>query len=398
MNSLSLVLVNLGRNKRRSILTLLSVAVALFLFCALGGILDTLQDAIRFGSESRLATRNAIGLVFPIPLSYRDRIATVPGIRRVCLQNWFGGRVPGNDRVYFPQFAVDPENFFPMYKNEIQIIEASPPQAQVSLPPDLDPRLAAFMSEQTACVIGDELAQKMGWKLGQTITLSGTIYPGMWPFTIRAIYHSMDQAFGGSGMLFQFKYLEQKGMGGSGMAGVYKLELEDSNRAAEVATQVDALFENSAYATHTETERAFAAGFVSMYGNLPFVLRVIGMAVVFAILLVAANTMVMAVRERTREVGVLKTLGFEDGTIFRMVLAEAGMITLGGGLLGALVAKFSIEASKFNAGGALPPLVVHWSTVGVGVAIALGIGAVSGFIPAWQASRLRIVEALRRVD
>ena len=158
------------------------------------------------------------------------------------------------------------------------------------------------------------------------------------------------------------------------------------------------MFENSAAATRTETERAFQAGFVSMYGNVPFLIGVIGMAVVFAILLVAANTMMMATRERTAEFGVFKTLGFEDGTIFKMVLAEAAIITLGGGLIGALLAKFLIEGSDFNLAGFLPPMTVSWATVAMGIGIAMLMGAVSGAIPAWQASRLKIVDALRRVQ
>ena len=398
MNLLSLVLVNLGRNPLRTLLTMASIAVALFLFCALGGVLDTLGDAVKFGSESRLATRNAISIVFPIPLAYRDKIAAIPGIKRICLQNWFGGRDPVRPKEFFPQFAVDAENFFPMYRNELVIADASPPQVAVNLPPDMDPKLAAFMSEQTACVVSDALLAKMGWWLGQTIHLDGTIYPGSWPFTIRAVFHAVGPTFGGNTLLFHFRYLEQNGMGGHGMAGVYKLELDDPSRAADVAHQVDALFENSTVATHTETERAFAAGFVSMYGNLPFVLRVIGLAVVFAILLVAANTMVLAVRERTAEVGVLKTLGYADRTVFGIVLAEAAVITLGGGALGALGAKWAIDASHFNAGGMLPEMAVHWSTVWLGIAVAVAIGAVSGLIPAWQSARLRIVDALRRVD
>jgi len=398
MHLFSLVLVNLGRNRLRTLLTMSSITVALFLFCALGGVLDTLRDAIRFGSESRLATRNAISLVFPIPLSYRDKIAAVPGIQRVAVQNWFGGRDPVNPHEFFAQFAVDPENFFPMYRNEFKIVDASAPQGEVSVPPGVDPKLAAYVSEQTACVVSEEMMKKFHWSLGQTIHLDGTIYPGSWPFTIRAVYRPVSQSFGGNTMFFHFRYLEQNGMGGHGFAGVYKLELSDPGRAADIAKQVDALFENSAAATHTETERAFAAGFVSMYGNIPFVLRVIGLAVVFAILLVAANTMVMAVRERTAEVGVLKTLGFADGAVFGIVLAEAAVITLGGGVLGSLLAKLVIDASHFNAGGALPPMTVHWSTVQVGVAIAFTIGAVSGLIPAWQSARLRIVDALRRVE
>jgi putative ABC transport system permease protein len=199
-------------------------------------------------------------------------------------------------------------------------------------------------------------------------------------------------------MFFHWKYLSEKGMGGQGQIGWFVLQLADPKRAGEVTQAVDAIYTNSAAATHTETERAFQAGFVSMYGNVPFLIGVIGLAVVFAILMVAANTMMMATRERTAEVGVMKTLGFEDGTIFGIVLAEAAVITLGGGILGALLAKYVIETTKFNAAGLLPPMTVSWATVAIGVAIAVLMGATSGIIPALQASKLEIVDALRRVE
>jgi putative ABC transport system permease protein len=187
-------------------------------------------------------------------------------------------------------------------------------------------------------------------------------------------------------------------MGGQGRVGWYVLELSDPSHAGDVTQAVDALFRNSAAATRTETERAFQAGFVSMYGNVPFLIGVIGLAVVFAILLVAANTMMMATRERTGEYAVFKTLGFEDGFIVRIVLAEAAIITLGGGLTGALLAKFLLEGSGFNAMGLLPPMTVSWNTVAIGIGIAVLMGAVSGVIPAWQNARLPIVQALRRVQ
>ena len=187
-------------------------------------------------------------------------------------------------------------------------------------------------------------------------------------------------------------------MGGQGAVGIYVLDLSQPDQAADIARTVDAMFENSAASTHTESEQAFQAGFVSMYGNLPFVLRVIGLAVVFAILLIAANTMVMAIRERTREIAVYKTLGFSDGTLFRLVLVEAALITVGGGTLGALIAKLGLEGGGVNLGGFIPPMSVYWSTVITGIAMSALVGAVSGLIPAWRASRLRIVDALRRVD
>lgn len=397
MSFLTLVLVNLGRNKRRTILTTLSVMVAVFLFCSLGGVLDTLQKSIETGSLSRLVSRNKISLVFPMPWSYRDRIAAVPGVRDVAVQNWFGGQDPVNPKNFFANFAVD-EAFYRVYAKDMIIVEASKPQVETSVPPGVDPKLAAYLQEQTSCVVGRALMAKNKWKLGQTISLAGTIYPGDWPMTIRAVYATRNRAFSEETMFFPFKYLDQKGMGGQKLVGIYILDLADPDAAPAIAKTVDAMFENSSAATRTESEQAFQAGFVSMYGNVPFVLRVIGLAVVFAILLVAANTMVMAIRERTTEIGVLKTLGFEDGTLFGMVLAEAAVITLGGGVMGAALAKFLIEGSGFNFGGFLPPMSVYWTTVFAGVAVALVMGAVSGLIPAWQAARLRIVDALRRVD
>jgi putative ABC transport system permease protein len=398
MNTFSLVMVGLGRNKRRTILTFLSVTVALFLFSALGGVLDTLEDSIKVGSESRLITRNAVSLVIALPLAYRERIAAVPGVSEVSISQWFGGQDPADPRNFFAQFAVDADTYLPIYRDDFEIVESSPPQAPVSLPADFPPGLESFMSEQTACVVGRKLLEKNGWKLGQTITLAGTIFPGDWPFTIRAVYTAKKKSFGEETLLFHWDYLNQKGMGGNGAVGVYVLELDAPDRAAEISKEIDTMYENSAAPTRTETEQAFQAGFVSMYGNLPFVLRVIGLAVVFAILLVAANTMVMSFRERTTEFGVLKSLGFEDGTIFRIVLAEAAIITLGGGIAGTLLAKFAIEGSGFNFGGFLPPMSVYWSTVALGIGMALLVGAVSGLVPAWQAARLQIVDALRRVD
>lgn len=397
MNFLTLVLVNLGRNKLRTVLTLMSVTVALFLYCALGGILDTLAESIKVGSQSRLIVRNKVSLVFPIPLAYRERIGAVPGIRDIAVQQWFGGTDPKDPHNFFAQFGVD-EHFWPIYSNDMEIVQASTPQVITPLAAGIDPKLAAYMAEQNACVVGRKLLEKNHWKLGQTVNVSGTIWPGSWPFVIRAVYAGKKKSFGEDVLWFHWKYLEQRGMGGQGAVGIYVLDLSQPEHAGDIGRTIDTMFENSAAPTHTESEQAFQAGFVSMYGNLPFVLRVIGLAVVFAILLIAANTMVMAVRERTREIGVYKTLGFSDGTLFRLVLVEAALITIGGGAAGALFAKLALEGSGFRLGGFLPPMSVYWSTVLTGIAIAALVGAVSGLIPAWQASRLRIVEALRRVD
>jgi len=398
MNLFSLVLVNLKRNKIRTILTFLSVVVALFLFCSLRGVLDTLEASIKVGSETRLVTRNKISLIFPLPLAYRDRIAAMKDVGLVTYGNWFGGTDPVDPGNFYARFAVDAETYFPMYKNDIEIIAQSPPQGSGAVPPGVDPKLASFLEDRTGAVVGQRLFERMKWKVGQTIQSTGTIFPGSWTWTIRTVYHAKDPAFGEEAILFHWDYLNEKGMQGNGPVGWYTLELTNPAAAGEVTRQIDATFANSSSQTRTETERAFQAGFVSMYGNVPFLIGVIGLAVVFAILLVAANTMMMAARERTSEFAVMKTLGFEDGTVFRLVLTEAAILTLGGGIVGALLAKFAIEKSGFNAGGMLPPMTVSWMTVAIGVGIAVLMGMTSGFVPAWQASRLRIVEALRRAE
>lgn len=395
MNFLSLVFVNLRRNWIRTLLTMASVMVALFLYCTLGGVLDTLNAAKDSGSRERLATRNAISLVQSIPGSYQDRIAAIPGVQRVCVQNWFGGRDPVDNKGFFAQFAVD-ENFWPVYAKDLEIVQWSDPQVQIPVAADQDPHMAAYFAERNACIVGEKLMKTKGWKLGQSVKLEGTIYPGTWEFAIRGVYrHKPGSALTDDEFWFRSDYLSEKGMGGQNWVGVYKVAITDPSKSAAIAKQIDAMFENSDAATLTESEQAFGAGFVSMYGNVPFALRIIGLAVVFTILLIAANTMVTAVRERTSEIGVMKTLGFTDNSVFMMIVVEAAVITLGGGVAGAMLARFAVSGANL---GFLPPIVLQWSTVLTGVAIAVVIGAVSGLIPAVQASRLRIVDALRRVD
>jgi putative ABC transport system permease protein len=392
---MGIVVVNLFRNPLRTLLTLGSVLVALFLFSSLGAILDTLQAAADSGSRERLATRHAISLTNFLPYSYKDRLGAIPGVKRVCSQIWFGARDPQDAHGFFTQFAVD-DDFWPMYRKDLAIVGWDPPQAEIGVPAGQDPHLAAYLVERQACVVGTGLLKKKGWRIGQTIHLDGTIFPGTWDFVIRGTY---DKLPGGTWdnemMLFHHEYVVEKALRGQNYTGVFKLELADKSQSAGIAKQVDAMYENSDYPTKTESEQAFGAGFVSMFGNVPFALRTISLAVVFTILVIAANTMVMAVRERTAEIGVLKTLGFSDGQIFRMIVLEAAIITTGGGLIGALLAKFGLEGKPL---AFIPRMSITWGTVLAAIAIAVGLGAVSGFIPAWQASRLRIVDALRRVD
>ena len=388
-----MVWTNLMRNKLRTILTWLSVFVALFLFVMLHGITDTLNEAARVGAENRLVTRNKISLVFPLPMSQLEKIRAVPGVKSVTWSNWFGGQDPVNPRDFFAQFAVDGPTYFPLYKQDLSFVAASP--SDFPVPQGVDPKLAAFLSERTACIVGDKLLARKGWKLGQTIHVNGTIYPGSWPFVIRGVYHPNVKTFDAETMFFHWDYLYENTQHRA-QVGIWTFSLADPSQAAATGKRVDAMFENSSTPTHTETERAFQAGFTQMFGNIPFVIRVIGLAVAFSIFLVAAVTMMMAIRERTNEFAVLKTLGFEDGSIFAIVLLEAGALTLSAGLAGSLLAKMLLETVGLPVPG-FSTMVVHWNTVLTGLGLAVLMGLVSGAFPAWQASRLRIVDALRKV-
>src|SRR5262245_16567199 len=225
MGFLSLVMVNLRRNWLRTLLTLGSVMVALFLFCTLGGVLDTLHAAADAGSRERLATRNAISLTQWLPGSYQQRIAAVPGVQRVAVQNWFGARDPQDTRGFFAQFAVDP-NFWPMYAKDLKIVQWAQPQVQIPVAAEQDPHMAAYFAEKNSCIVGASLLKKKGWHVGQTVQLAGTIYPGTWDFKINGVYSKQPGApWRDDMMLFRFDYLSEKGMGGQNFVGVYKLSI-----------------------------------------------------------------------------------------------------------------------------------------------------------------------------
>jgi putative ABC transport system permease protein len=374
-----LVWVNLMRNKRRTILTTISVAAALFLFVALRSVNTTLDEARDVGSESRMVVRNAISVVFSLPEAYYNWLTTVPGVSRVTWGNWFHG-IYQDPRDFFPSFGVDVDGYFDIY------FEMVVPEDQKQ----------AFLRERTAAMVGTGLMERFGWRLGQTINLTSMIYSPdqSWPFTIRAVYTPIpgwtDEAF-----YFHYDYLYE--MSEWTQPGWYVLELEDPSLAATVATTIDEHYENSRFATRTETERACQSGMVSMYGNVGLLMNAVGIAVFFAILLVAANAMMMSGRERTSEVAVLKTLGYSDRLLFGLVVIEAAIITVVGGALGVFGAKVLFEGTGFQGMGFLPGFEVKLSTAAVGMAIAILLGLISGLVPAWQAARLPVAHTLRRV-
>jgi putative ABC transport system permease protein len=380
MKFLPLILANLGRHKLRNVLTVLSVAAAMFLFASLRTFETTLDSLTDAGSDTRMVVRNATGLVFSLPMSYAQRLAAVPGVETVCWAAWFGGWYR-DEREFFANFAVDAPSMLEIYP-------------EIIVPPD---QKEAFLRERTGAIVGVDLMAKYGWQLGQNITLNGTIYPGQWTFTIRATYTAQEgSAFDEMSLMFHYDYLYEN-TNRQAMPGWFYLKLRDAASATQVAAAVDAQFKNSRAATRTETERAFQAGWMSMFGNVKFLMTTIGIAVVFAILLITGNAMMMSARERTGEIAVLKTLGFGAGLLFRLELSEAVAIALLGsamGLGGATLLWANVDfLQQF-----LPGFTVAPSTLVVGAGIALALALASGFVPAFRAYRLPAVTAMRAVE
>jgi putative ABC transport system permease protein len=380
MKYFPLVLANLGRHKLRTLLTIASVALALFLFASLRTVVTTLAAAAQFGSARRLVVTNATGIVFPLPLAYANRLSAVPGVEGVSWANWFGGRY-GDGKRFFANFAVDVESYLDLYP-------------EIQLPPE---QRAAFLQDRSSALVGRGLLNVFGWHLGQNVTLQGTIFPGDWTFTIRGVYTPSDRAINDDMLLFHHEYFDER-IGRAGIAGWYVVRINDPNQAAQIAKTIDDQFRNSSSPTKTGTEQAFNASFATMWGNVRLLMGTIGIAVVFAILLVTANAMMMSARERTGEIAVLKAIGYPDRTLFGLVLLEAGVVTLTGALIGLGGAKLLYRATNFNAAGFLPGFDVTRSTLVLGAAVALLLMLASGLVPAVRAARLPVIQALRHVE
>ncbi len=381
MRYFPLIWANLTRHTRRTLLTTASVALALFLFASLRSVVTTLKAGADVGSESRMIVQSAKAIVFFLPMSYKQRLSAMPGVAAVSWANWFGG-VYQDPKNFFASFATDAESYLEMYKSDME------------LPAD---QKAAFLRERTACIVGQHLMEKFGWQLGQNVTLKGTVFPGDWTFTIRGVFHAVDPAFSEDALMFHYSVVYERYRQWTN-PGWYVLQLKDPALAPQVAAAVDSMFKNSADPTKTGTERAFNANFMTMWGNVSFLMNSIGMAVVFAILLVAANSMMLSARERTNEVGILKTVGFTDRLLFLLVMAEASVIALGGAVLGLGAAKVLYRSSGFTAMGFLPGFDVTSGTLVLGFGIAVALALTSGLVPAVQAARLSAIQALRHVE
>jgi putative ABC transport system permease protein len=379
----SLAFKNSVRNKRRSILTISSIAVSL---CLLGCLLAIYQALFLKqatpGQALRLVVRHRVSLAQPLPYSYEAQIKRVSGVRAVSVWNWFQGvykdsRDPKN---FFARFAVEPKPFMTI-------------RTQMEMPED---QRHAFITDQSGCVVSKDLAEKLGFKLGQRITIKGDIYPVTLELTIVGIFEDPDAT---NSLFFNQEYLRQLlPAGRRDMESVFAVLADNTDDVSRIAKQVDAMFENSPYPTKSESEQQFALSFVSFLGNIKLFLMSICGAVMFTILLVSGNTMAMSVRERIKEVGVLKTLGFTNEAILSIIIGEAATIGLIGGVVGVVLA--SVVTGVVGKAGETYFNQLHALSITPGVgaiclAMALLIGVVSSFIPAFNAARTNILDSLR---
>jgi putative ABC transport system permease protein len=381
MKYLPLLWSSLWRKKLRTIFTLLSIFVAFLLF----GLLMTIRTAFSFGVDiaglDRLVLIHKVSLIMPLPISYLERLQATDGVALATHNTWFGGvyQDPSN---FFAQIAVEPKTFLEIYP-------------QYRLPPE---QVSAWMADRQGAVVGVDLARRFGWKVGDRIPIVGTIWQPkqgqVWDFNIAGIYDG-DAGVDKTQLFFRYDYLDENRRQGEGLVGWYIVKIADPSQAQAMGAKFDGMFANSSAETKTTTEKGFVEGFAKQVGDIGAIMMAIVAAVLFTMLLVAANTMAQSVRERTSEVGVLKTLGFSNTAILSIVLGESVLIALLGGGLG-LAAAWLIVQRGDPTGGLLPIFILPAGDVAIGAALIVGLGLVAGMLPAFNAMQLKITDALRR--
>jgi putative ABC transport system permease protein len=381
MKYLPLLWKSLWRKKVRTIFTLLSVFVAFLLF----GLLMTIRGAFSFGVEiaglDRLVLIHKVSLIMPLPISYQERLQAMEGVAIATHNTWFGGvyQDPSN---FFAQIVVDPEPFMKLYP-------------EFKLPPE---QFKAWQADRQGAVVGADLARRFNWKIGDRIPIQGTIWQAkqgpVWEFNVVGIYDG-DPGVDKTQFFFRYDYLDENRRQGSGLVGWYIVKINDASRAQEMGAKFDSMFANSSAETKTTTEKGFVEGFAKQMGDIGAIMIAILGAVLFTMMLVAANTMAQSVRERTSEVGVLKTLGFSSTLILVLVLAESLLITLIGGGLGLGLAWLIVQQGD-PTGGMLPIFVLPTRDVVTGALLIVALGLLAGVAPAVSAMNLKITDALRR--
>ncbi|MEN8516648.1 MULTISPECIES: ABC transporter permease [Burkholderia] len=383
MYVLKLIARNALRHRLRTLLTVLGLTIAVLAFGLLHTVVDAWYAGAAAASSGRLVTRNAISLVFPLPVSYENRIRGIEGVTAVVRSNWFGGiyRDPKN---FFASFAVS-ENYLDLYPEFI-----IPAQQR-----------ADYNRDRRGCLVGRQLATQFGFRIGDVIPLKGTIYPGTWDFVVRGILDGRDDSTITRQLVFHWDYLNetvrQRTPKQADQVGVFVLGVANPDDGATIARNVDAVFKNSLAETLTETEQAFQLGFVAMSNQIIAAIRLVSYVVILIIMAVMANAMAMSARERTAEYATLKALGFGPGFLALIVFGESVVIAVAGGGLGILATPPAASLFKQAAGSIFPVFRVSAETVVLQAACSVAVGVAAAIVPAWQAARVRVVEGLRAI-
>lgn len=385
MGYLVLVWKSAFRNRLRTTLTTIGIALAVVAFLFLRTFIAAFYAGVEQAAADRMVVRNRISITFPLPTSYVEKIRGVRGVEDLTWMSWFGG-VYIDEKNFFAQFAVDPQSFYRVY-----------PEYLLD-----DEQKKAFLADRTGAVAGELLAQKYGWKIGDRITLRGTIYPGDWELTLRGIYRGRDKATDRQQLHLHWKYVDERmAEERKNQVGIVVVKTA-ADGGAQVAASIDKMFQSSLAETRTESEKAFNLSFISMSATIISAIQVISYVVLAIILLVLGNTIAMGSRERTGEFAAMRAIGFRPKHIMGLVVGEGVVIAaLGVGVGLALarpVLRFIADALETTLGAFLGPFEFAWSAAVLAIAVCLAGGVLASAIPAWRAGRLVIVEALRRID
>jgi putative ABC transport system permease protein len=381
---LKLLIRNAFRHKLRTSLTILSITIAILAFGLLRTFIGAWYAGAEASSAARLVTRNSISLIFSLPLSYKDKIRQIEGVKEVSWGNWFGG-IYIEEKNFFANFAVEPITYLNLYPEYI-------------LPPD---QRETFLRDRKSFVAGRKLAARFGWKIGDIVTLKGTIFPGNWEFVLRGIYRGRDETSDETQFFFHWDYLNETLKKTAPLradqVGFYMIGVTRPDRAAEVALAIDRTFKNSLAETLTETEKAFQLSFISMSEAIIVAIQLVSFVIIIIIIAVAANTMSMTARERIGEYAVFKTLGFRGFRIAGMIIGESMVISLIGGMIGIIltfpVSKvFGKILSTF-----FPIFKVPDGIIMMDLVACIIVGLTAAIVPTWRAIRIRIADGLRRI-
>ena len=385
MELIRLLLRNALRHKLRTVLTVIGVGVAVMAFALLQTVVTAWHAGVEASASNRLITRHAVSFVFPLPLSYRDRIAQISGVNKVTYAVWFSG-VYIDKNQFFARLAVDSDTFFDVYPEFV--IERE--------------QFEAFKRERNACIIGVDIAKRYRLKIGDIMPMEGDVYPGQWEFVVRGIYYPRDQTTDPSSMMFHYGYVDervrQESPDRAGQVGWYIVRIDEPANSAQISQEIDNLFANSRAETKTETERAFQQSFLSAASAVITAMNIMSFVIIGIILLVLGNTMVMSARERTHEFAVLKALGFSGRQLFLLLGGESMMLSIAGSALGLAltlpaVAGFQSALPK----GWFPVFYIKPETIVIGCIAGFVVGLLASLIPLRRVLTTRIVEGLRYV-